>query len=148
MFWKLYKKECRYVTWDGVTKQKYVEDTLSDDFTVMHNLELQSISKIRNLVIASGAIPTIIFACKSGQSAKEIEINGRFNGAFSYYYNRMIDLPKLTFKDAISRINEQLIASVENQTSEIICREDVLEMEMKGINGEKHCLLVFDMCRR
>ena len=146
---KLFNKKSKYVIWDGVTKQKYFEDSIYNDCLVMHNMELQSVQEVRNIVIAEGAVPTIIFACKKGQSAHEIEINGRWNGAFSYYYTCILGTPKLTYKDAISKINEHLIATVDNQMCEIVCREDVLEMEMNldSIKGKKHCLMVFDMCR-
>lgn len=115
----------------------------------MHNNELQSVQKIRNLVIAEGALPTIIFACKRGQSAHEIEINGEWHGAFTYYFNLIPGTSNITYKDGIKRINNLLKASGNEQISEIICREDVLEMKMNSTNikGEKHCVMIFDMCR-
>ena len=87
------KKKSKYVIWDGVTKQKFVEDSLSNDCMVMYNNELQSVQKVRDLVIEGGAIPTIIFACKKGQSAHEIEINGKWQGAFTYNYNLILSTP-------------------------------------------------------
>lgn len=138
-----------YVIWDGAIRQKYTEGSLSNDCMVMHNNELQSVQKVRDLVIAGGAVPTIIFACKKDQSAHEIEINDKWHGVFTYNYNKILGTPKLTYKSAIKKINELLKAAVKDQVCEIICREDVLDMEMnlEGIKGEKHCLMVFDMCR-
>ena len=143
-----FNKRNKYIIWDGFTKQKYVEDSIHDCM-VMYNNELLPVQKIRDLVVEGGAIPTIIFACKKGQRANEIEVNGRWNGAFTYIYTRISGITKLTFKDAISKINEHLIATFDDQICEIICREDVLEMEMnlKDIDGEKHCLMILDMCR-
>ena len=147
--WKFFNTKSKYVIWDGVTKQKFAEDSISSDCMVMFNNELESVKRVRDLVISNGGVPTIIFACKKGQSAHEIEINGKWQGAFTYNYNLILGIQKLTFKNAIKKINSLLKASVKDQICEIICREDILDMKMnlEGIKGVKHFLMVIDMCR-
>ncbi len=139
----------KYIIWDGYTQQDYFEDSTIHDCMVFQNSELVSVQKLRNDVLSQGCLPTIIFACQRGCSSNEIEINGKWHGVFTYHYTEVLGMPNLTFRDGIRRINELIKARGIYQICEIICREDVLDMEMNldSIKGEKHCIMTFDMCR-
>ena len=148
--WKFINNKSKYVIWDGVKKLRYTEGFLSNDCMVMHDNKLLSVGEVRDLVIAKGAVPTIIFACKKGQSAHEIEINGKWHGVFCHHYTEALGTPNLTYRKAIIRINELIKAHGITQICEIICRADILDkgMNMNNINRQKHVIMIYDMCRR
>ena len=144
----MFHKKNQYIIWDGYKEQEYIENTKIHDCMVFHNSELILVQKVRKQLLTKGFVPTIIFACKQGESSHEIEINGKCYGVFSYYYTEVLGIPKITYREAIKRINELIKTSGISQTCEIICRVDILDMEINNkIEGQKHCSMTFDMCR-
>jgi len=95
-----------YVTWDGRSEDLYIENKYVHDCIVSSNGDLVSIRKIRHDSIIKGHNPAIIFACKSGMPAHEVEINGICHGVFSYCWLEILrHYPDISCRSAIAKIN-------------------------------------------
>ena len=140
----------RYVVWDGETERDYEDDPSMHDCMVAADEELVSVQKRRAEVLQKGIVPTIIFACKRGQKAEERAINGKMRGVFSYCWTRLLaSNPDVTFRDGVRLVNEVMKQKGLYQQSEIVCRSDILDMQVSACNigDAAHVTMFLDMCR-
>ena len=136
--------------WDGLNEISYIEDSRYHDCMILSDGSYISVQKRRQEAINHGIVPTIVFACKRGEKAIEIEIQGKVVGAFSHYWKSMlIKNPDVTFRDAVRLVNQTMKQKCIRQKCEVVCRADVLDMKEldTSLPGSEHMTMIFDMCR-
>ena len=140
--------ELPYVIWDGEQETTYVENEWHDCM-VTYDMEFVSVQSIRKMFIAKGFVPTLVFACKSGQAAMEGIIDGRGSGVFTYCWNNVCEQnPTITLRQAVSLTNRLIEDKGFSRRCETVCRVDRLDRELWGkFPDSVNCLMIFDMCR-
>lgn len=144
------KNQDKYIVWDGINEEPYTDSTTLHDCMITVDGELISVQKRRREILdKSFIVPTVVFACKSDQSAAERQINGRTVGIFTHFWLDILERnPMVTFRDAICLANIAMQQEGLEQQAEVICRIDILDMPVEELslpNG--HILMTFDMCR-
>ncbi|MCX6679934.1 MAG: hypothetical protein NTX42_06185 [Methanothrix sp.] len=140
----------KYVVWDGTNEEAYADDTTCHDCIIASDLEPISVQELRREMLKSNVVPTVVFACKMGQSAFEKPINGETRGVFSYYWNALLKHdPTVTFRDAIRQVNIFMQQEGLEQQAEVICRIDILDMPVEEVSlpNKAHVSMILDICR-
>lgn len=140
----------KYVVWDGITEEPYIDDPVWHDCMISVDMELISVQKLRRKMLKSDIVPTVVFACGSGHGSFEKQINGETRGVFSYYWNDLLRRdPDVTFREAIRLVNISIRAEEPEQRAEVVCRIDILDMPVMEVSlpDKAHILMIFDMCR-
>ena len=138
----------KYVVWDGIDENEYVEDLEFHDCMVTSDEKLISVQKLRQYVIKRGINPTVIFSCRSGETSTEMFLDGKSRGVFTYHLVKVLENKEITFREIIRLVNKKMKDSGISQTSEIICRPDILDTRFdENPKGQAHCIMIFDMCR-
>jgi hypothetical protein len=144
--------EDKYVVWDGITEEPYIENPTLHDCMITVDMELISVQKRRREMLRTNIVPTVVFACKGGQSAFEKKINDKGRGVFSYYWNDLLRRdPNVTFREAIRQVNVSMQNEGLEQRAEVVCRIDVLDMPVddQALLPDKkaHLIMLLDICR-
>lgn len=140
----------KYVIWDGITEVDYLENPIYHDYMILSDGSYTSVQKRRQEVLDQGAVPTILFACKSGEHAHERKIQGKIVGIFSHYFTSLLkNNPDVTYRDAIRLVNQTMKEEGIKQNCEVVCRTDVLDMKIlnSSLSDAAHITMLFDMCR-
>ena len=138
------KRKPRYVVWDGRREGIYRQNEWPDCM-VTYDMGLISVQAIRKVLIAKGVVPSVVFACKSGQTAME----GRYNSIFTHCWDTIWKHnPTITLRQQVSLTNRLIAKRGFSQRCETVCRADLLDRRLWAKPPDAaHCLMVFDMCR-
>jgi hypothetical protein len=131
--------------WDGKKETPYTEASGCHDCMCLYD-GLMSVQEVRREFLSQGFVHSMIFACRSEETA----IGFPSGGLFSQTMAKVLDKNKdVSIRDAVRQINELMKSRGFSQTCEAICRKDVLDIPMLAshIQGEKHALCIYDMCR-
>jgi hypothetical protein len=141
-------KAKRYIIWDGTTEVDYVDEGSSGhDCMLSSDGELLSVQKHRREILKNNNVPTVVFACKRGETAMEQPSTG---GVFSHCWTTLLEHdPNVTFRDAVRLVNEAMKQNGVKQTCEVVCRKGVLDMSVtcSSLDDAAHVLMFLDMCR-
>jgi hypothetical protein len=143
-------KAKRYIIWDGTTEVDYADEDSGHDCMISSGWELLSVQKCRREILENNNVPTVVFACKRGETAMEQPIGGKVRGVFSHCWRALFEHdPNVTFRDAVRLVNEVMKQNELKQTCEVVCREDVLDMSVtcSSLDDAAHVLMFLDMCR-
>jgi hypothetical protein len=143
-------KAKRYIVWDGTTEVDFVDEGSGHDCMISSDGELLSVQKCRQEILENNNVPTVVFACKRGEKAKEQPIGGKVVGVFSHCWTALLEHdPNVTFRDAVRLVNEVMKQNRVKQICEVVCREDVLDMGVmcSSLDDAAHVLMFFDTCR-
>jgi len=138
-----------YVVWDGEAQYPYKEDRSVHDCAILHDGSYLSVQRLRRWMIRQGIDVVLIFSCRSGTYAEEGEIDGVYNGAFTYCWNKVLrENPSISLRDALSQTNKLILKNGYSQQGEIICPKDLLDDSYLTCKVDrKLAILLFDMCR-
>jgi hypothetical protein len=139
----------RYVVWDGRTDVAYVEDPIWHDCFVPVDMRPVSVQKLRRLMLRKNVVPTVVYACKAGETAEEWDFDGAPGGVFTHCWLKVLDWDSaVTLRDAVRVTDEAMRDLGATQTCEVVCREDVLDLAVfTELPSEVHLTMVFEMCR-
>lgn len=143
-------KAKRYIVWDGTTEVDYLDEGSGHDCVISSDGELLSVQKRRREILENNNVPTVVFACKRGETVMEQPIGGKVRGVFSHCWRALLEHdPNVTFRDAVRLVNECMKQNGVKQTCEVVCREDVLDMGVmcSSLDDAAHVLMFLDMCR-
>jgi hypothetical protein len=138
-----------YIVWNGKNEMPYCETPGYQDMLCLYD-GMMSIQEIRQVLLKEGCVITTIFACCAGGTVIELPSNGLFTQSYTTLLKQK---PDVTIRDAVRLINESIhkqgFEQGFEQTCEAICRRDVLDLPIMQpyIEGAKHALCLYDMCR-
>jgi hypothetical protein len=134
-----------YIVWNGKNEAPYFETPGYLDMICLYD-GMMSIQEIRQGLLKEGCVITTIFACCAGGTVVELASNGLFTQSYTILLKQK---PDVTIRDAVRLINESIHKQGFEQTCEVVCRRDVLDLPITQpfIEGAKHALCIYDMCR-
>lgn len=116
----------QYVFWDGITSHPLDESNWHDCIRT-YDGEYISLNALWDSARSAGFDPVIIFSCKPNETAKEISVEGKCHGAFTYACTRLIkNEPPCILGDVITRTNAILKERHVEQTAEVLCNVALL----------------------
>jgi hypothetical protein len=120
-----YTMRARYVVFNGSQEQPLKEDRWYDHILTADMKDL-SVSSVWVSARNAGYDSVLLLACAAGETAKELRIEGKIHGAFSYFATKLLrEHP--THRELITRVNHQFRSIGLDQQCEVICRRGLLD---------------------